>query len=138
MNDENLEVLQEVTIRRSDRYNMLIEVNPTEGTNFFYDPYFKVYLNRKWRAADKVARISLLRPEYVIHYNGRDHVNLSSAQIGFLKVILKENMHNNPNSITVWKYMCETITDIAKSMNISVNYKDIKMPPYENLVPYKK
>lgn len=36
----SLEIINEIRIARSDKYNMYIGIYPTAGTNYFYDPYF--------------------------------------------------------------------------------------------------
>lgn len=130
-------ILQEVKIVGSDRYNILIEINPTLNTNFIYDPYFKVYLNKNYRsgASKGVARISMLRPEYIIHYKDSGmNIELTKTQIGFMKVILNEAHNDAPKSDTNWQYMCKYITDIAIKNGIKdVDYKKLEMPKYELL-----
>lgn len=69
----NENILNEKTIAISGNYNLFIGVFPprTYKSSFLLDPYFKVFNNRSERSADSVARISILRPEYIIH-NGKD------------------------------------------------------------------
>lgn len=77
----NTEIINEIKIVSNSQYHMYLGIYPstTHIKGFLLDPYFKVYNSESERTADKVARISILRPEYVYH-NGRDgkkHFNLS-------------------------------------------------------------
>ena len=136
-------ILQEIRIARDDNYNMLIEIDPTENANYFYDPYFKVYLSKNYRSEIKigVSRISILRPEYIIHKmvyiphkKVAKNISLTKTQIGVMIKILNELNHNNSNSPTNWQYMCNQITLIAKSSGYkNIDYTKLEMPNYLEL-----
>lgn len=129
--------LNEQTIIKSDMYNITIGVYPRDTRpGYYYDPYFKLFNNKSDRAATKVARISILRPEYIIHRNsdGKQNFKLSTAQIGFMLKCLRD-----PVSIKYtyydsgWDFLCKFITSLAKQNNIDVDYTDLSMPDYTKL-----
>lgn len=119
-------IIQEERIITDDKYNMILEINPTVDTNYYLDPYFKVYINKNYRANNhSCARIAILRPEYIIHQGS---IKLDRKQVSFMINLLKRDY----DSIhTVWKYMCYRITELANQSGFkNIDYKNLEMPDY--------
>lgn len=132
-NDENNidpNVLLEQRIVTNTTYNMIIEVNPSENyPNFFLDPYFKLYYNSNYRANQgKCSRIAIKEAKFIDHDGSIMHIN--NKNVSFLIAILNDNYDSTR---TVWKYMCDYITDLAIERKINVNYRKLKMPDYNKL-----
>lgn len=124
--------ITEQTIISSVNYNIMIGVYPRDchAKGYFKDPYFKIFNSRSEASATKVSRISILRPEYVIH-NGKDGkmpFYLSMKEIAFMLKTLKEPIHGYNSA---WEYMLEFLIKLAESEKISTPYNtNLPIPDY--------
>ena len=86
LNEKIDEILNEICIVSSSNYNIRIRIHPSDSysVGFLPDPYFKVYNNTSEPRATAVARISILRPEYVKHTDGLETFVLGKKEIGFI------------------------------------------------------
>ena len=128
------EILNEICIVSSSNYNISIRIHPTDSYSAGYlpDPYFKVYNNTSERRATAVARISILRPEYVKHTDGLKTFVLGKKEIGFIKKTLLEPIHGYESA---WKYMIAYLIDLAKQQKIKISYdENLPMPDYLQLL----
>ena len=128
------EILNEKTIVSSSNYNINIGIYPTDGrvVGFLPNPYFKVYNNISVSRASAVARISILRPEYVKHTDGLKTFVLGKKEIGFIKKTLLEPIHGYESA---WKYMIAYLIDLAKQQKIKISYdENLPMPDYLQLL----
>lgn len=129
--------LNEQTIIRNNNYNIMIGVYPTDNhPNYLYDPYFKVFNNTNEKAASKVARISILRPEYIIHRNfdGKQNFKLSQTQIGFMLKCLRDPVTIKYTQYeSGWEFLCKYLTDLCKGKNLDIDYTNLSMPDYTKL-----
>ena len=129
------EILNEKTIVSSSNYNISIGIYPTDGRSvgFLPNPYFKVYNNISVSRASAVARISILRPEYVMHNDKKfGRFILGKKEIGFIKKTLLEPIHGYESA---WKYMLAFLVDMAKERNIHISYdENLPMPDYLQLL----
>ena len=122
-------ILLERRVVTNTSYNIVIEINPTFTTNYFYDPYFKVYTNLRYSANSNPCRISLQKAEYVYHKRPKS-IALTSTQRDFMIAILKDDYREG---LTGWQYLCREITKLAKENGYNVDYNKLKMPDYSNL-----
>lgn len=133
----NNRILREAAIVASDNYNILVGVYPRQTQkNYFYDPYFKVYNNKSQRSASKVARISIYRPEYIIHERGDlPMFVLGRKEIAFVLKVLRDPIGIDGKYYDrAWDYMCTFLTNTAKSMfDLNVDYRGIPIPDYTKL-----
>lgn len=133
---KNDNILNEKTVCFSSDYNLFIGVFPprTYSYSYYLDPYFKVFNNKSERSADSVARISILKPEYVIH-NGKDGkktFKLKKKEIAFMLKMLRDPIYGYDSA---WRYMLNYLETIAKELNIPIGYNiDYPMPDYTQLV----
>ena len=129
------EILNEKTIVSSSNYNISIGIYPTDGrvVGFLPNPYFKVYNNISVSRASAVARISILRPEYVMHNDKKfGRFILGKKEIGFVKKTLLEPIHGYESA---WKYMIAYLIDLAKQQKIKISYdENLPMPDYLQLL----
>ena len=128
------EILNEICIVSSSNYNISIRIHPTDSylAGYLPDPYFKVYNNTSERRATAVARISILRPEYVKHTDGLKTFVLGKKEIGFIKKTLLEPIHGYESA---WKYMIAYLIDLAKQQKIKISYdENLPMPDYLQLL----
>lgn len=122
MNDSSLEYLNEARIY-SDNI-MYIGVFGDDGTNFAEDPYIKVYNNKSFTAADKVARIDLVYLKYIYHRDSKKVWYLNNKELKHLNEIVKTI---NPKSGML--YWDEILIQIAARAKIhDYGY-------YKNLIP---
>ena len=130
MTQNNIILEQKIVV--SSTYNMFIGIYPsnTHLAAFLPDPYFKIFNNQYETSADSVARISILRPEYVIH-NGRDgkkSFKLGRKEIAFMLKILKDPIHGYDSA---WRFMISFLLRKAADENINVSYDiNLAMPDY--------
>ena len=129
------EILNEKTIVSSSNYNISIGIYPTDGrqVGFLANPYFKVYNNISVSRASAVARISILRPEYVMHNDKKfGRFILGKKEIGFVKKTLNEPIHGYE---TAWKYMIAYLVNLSKQRKIQIPYdENLSMPDYTQLL----
>ena len=92
-----------------------------------------MYNNISASRASAVARISILRPEYVMHNDKKfGRFILVKKEIGFVKKTLNEPIHGYE---TAWKYMIALLVDMAKEQNVKISYdKNLPMPDYTQLL----
>ena len=126
MNENKFILEQKIVV--SPTYNLFIGIYPsnTHLAGFLPDPYFKIFNNQYETSADSVARISILRPEYVIH-NGRDgkkQFKLGRKEIAFMLKILKDPTNGYDSA---WTFMLSFLLRKAADENIDVPY-DIYQP----------
>lgn len=79
--------------------NISIQINRSEGRN---GCYFKIFNDKNYKRASKVARIDMLSPNYLYHSNGdkkKDWV-LNSNEKSMLSDLLSKEL---PNGITLWQ-----------------------------------
>ena len=129
------EILNEKTIVSSSNYNISIGIYPTDGRSvgFLPNPYFKVYNNISVSRASAVARISILRPEYVMHNDKKfGRFILGKKEIGFIKKTLNEPIHGYESA---WKYMIAYLVNLSKQRKIQIPYdENLPKPDYLQLL----
>lgn len=83
--------VNEITILGGDKkIGRFLGIYGDKDRNFKYDPYFKYYNSYSYKKSKYIARISIMKPEYVIHknYDGKINWFLSSKEIRKLNYIL--------------------------------------------------
>lgn len=126
-------ILNEQNILKSSNYNISISVFPRDSQpSYLYDPYFKIYDSYNEKSAENVARISILRHEYVYHRNddGKGVFILKKKDIAFMLKCLRDTIHGYDSA---WDYMCDFITKLAKDKKVNVDYRGIPIPDYTKL-----
>lgn len=103
---------------------MYIGVFGDNGTNFAEDPYVKVYNNKSFTAADKVARIDLVYLKYIYHRDSKKIWYLNNKELKHLNKIVRTI---NPKSGML--YWDEILIQIAARAKIH-DYEY-----YKNLIP---
>ena len=88
---EEQELITEGTVYNNLGYK--IGVFNDAGERLKTDPYFK-FAPTNQRGYDKCARISIFRPEYIIHPNGGIHLELSRKNKDVLMKILPDIWNN--------------------------------------------
>ena len=130
-----LNLLDEETIDIKD-YTTDISIGlfgSEKETNFGKDPYFKVANNKSYRKATKIARISLFRPEYVVHY--KENWDLDQDTKDTLIDVLKTKRNGDR---TIWDELTFLAGRIA-SKDSNITDEDIgkinsaEMPDYNKL-----
>lgn len=120
--DPALEYLNESRIYADNI--MYIGVFGDDGTNFIEDPYIKVYNNKSFTAADKVARIDLVYLKYVYHRDKKKVWYLNNKELKHLNKIVRTI---NPKSgILYWDEIL--IQVVARAEIHDYEY-------YKNLIP---
>ena len=131
----NENIFNEQTIIFSSEYNLLIGVYPprTYAYGYYLDPYFKIFNNKSERSADRVARISILRPEYIIH-NGKDgkkNFKLNKNEIAFMLKMFRDPLKGYESA---WRCMLDYLTNLANGLNIPIKYDyNYPIPDYTKL-----
>lgn len=124
-------ILNEQTIASSNTYNLCIGIYPREThiSGFLKDPYFKIFNHYSETSADSVARISILRPEYINHSNGnKKRFVLNKKDIAFMLKIMKDPSHGYD---TTWQYMISYLLNLSKNYDIEIPYNIYQpMPDY--------
>ena len=69
---ENDLYLNEGTVLKDQDNNRAITVTPDDGRDFEKDPYFKFYKSANTSKGQRLMRISIYRPELIIHNHGYD------------------------------------------------------------------
>lgn len=110
--------------------------------NFLQDPYFKIFDGSNSKLSDNTTRISIFRPEYVIHYN--EKWNLSSNEKKNLIKLL--NHIYGPEEKTIWKLILDECINVSRqyidkkskeSSQLIKNVLEASIPDYTKL-PSKK
>lgn len=139
----DVEIIQEINLVSSSDYNITIGFFPTRNSNYFYDPYFKVYNHKREASATKVARIYLNRAEYVSEHNNRDgkkSFKLNKNELAFMLKCLRDSCtikdinNNRIRFYSAYEAMCWKITEIARNIGINVDYTNQQMPDYTLLL----
>lgn len=115
------EVLTEsVVCKNKGKYNMSISINRSfKDTNYIKDPYIKVFDGPDPDHCSKLARISLLKMEYVTHYKDSNHPEkweLNSKEKAELNNIMKSKGKKNP---TVWE---DLLSDMSREFGVDKSY----------------
>jgi hypothetical protein len=99
-------VIKPENARKIIKYSFGIEVDGDGSTsrNFIKDPYFKIYDGKTSLSSDNLVRISIFRPEYIIHNN--DRWELSSNEKKNLMKLLKHV--SKTNNKTIWTLILES------------------------------
>ena len=137
-NNEHIEInlLNERPIYgvNSSIMQITVDGDGSSSREFYRDPYFKIHDKRDFTHAPNKTRISILRPEYVIHNN--NIWILSSSEIKELIRILSGKVESNMNT---WEYILdEVISESLTVTDLSPEYikyiSSLPMPDYTNIV----
>ena len=141
MKETEAEFINENSIYKDQKHNMLIFCRPSDKKVYGRTAYFKVYNSCEQRKATKVARICFYEPKYVIHHNDPDNCStwfLNSTEIKNLISILKIQNNVGIRYQSTWEALINTFNSIVKSNHpediIPVN---IPIPDY-NLLSRKE
>ena len=75
---KNEPLFEMATVHRDFENNVSVAVNPDSAK--IGNPYFKFYNNTDYRKADKVIRILFNSPNYVIHHDGKQFLDLNGKE----------------------------------------------------------
>ena len=109
--DNLKDILNEGTVRKvQGKKEIGIAVNGKEGRNFDTDPYIKVYHGPNSKSSKDIARISLIKLNYVIHNEDSDQKEwrLSPNEQEELNEIMQET---RKDGLTVWEKILKDIAD---------------------------
>ena len=101
-----------------DYYDRLIAVNPDINHNG--NPYFKYYKNNSYgnKSGNRVARISFLRPEYVLHGKERNGIPTWKDPYpnsdDMFEIIKAENKAQEENNNKLDNFLVESVFDGVK------------------------
>ena len=99
--DEEVVMESKVYTNKEDNICISTDGDGITYRGFALDPYFKIYNNINPMKATKVTRISMLRPEYIIHNNQRWDMN-SREKKQLLKYLNTQIVYEG-NNTTVWE-----------------------------------
>lgn len=120
--------LNEGTVIKDRDYNRVISVTPDPDRDFEKDPYFKFYKTTNTSYGQRLMRISIYRPELIIHKHGYDGWDMFGAQDK--KVLIKILTSINPyTGKTYWE---ETLDEVDNTITkIGVKFiRPAEMPNY--------
>lgn len=122
--------LNENSIYKDQRNNILIFCRPSDKKVYGRKAYFKVYNSSEQRKAKKVARICFYEPKYVIHPNDPDGCSqwfLNSSEIKVLINILKSKNNIGVRYPSTWSALINTFNSVVKS-NHPEDIIDMNLP----------
>lgn len=105
------DIINEGTVRKVESKKEIgIAINGTEGRNFESDPYIKVYHGPNSKSSKDIARISLIKLDYVVHNKDskQKEWRLSLDEQEELNKIMQET---RKDGLTVWEKILKDIAD---------------------------
>lgn len=121
-------ILNEEVIYKNQNMSIRVD-NSNTNRGFLKNPYFKVYNSDDYTKYTKLTRISMTKPEYIIHNN--EIWNLNSKEKKLLIDILNST---TKKGISVWeslKNIIKTYPFITKEDKEFIN--SLSIPNYLNL-----
>lgn len=94
--DFEINLLNERCCIETDNLSITVTGDGLTDLGFYKSPYFKIYSGRVYETATKLTRISMIKPEYIIHNN--DIWTLNSREIKFLI-----NLLNSKHDMYIWE-----------------------------------
>lgn len=120
-NQLELEAINEFKIFEDD--GISIAVDSTIGRNGYY---FKVYNNRNYAKATKVARIDVEKADYVYHRSdGKSIWDMNKSELRSLISILNSPITGG-SSVTIWDKILEACNEFKPNPKLS----NLEMPDY--------
>ena len=121
-------ILNEEVIYKNQIMSIRVD-NSNTNRGFLKNPYFKVYNSDDYTKYTKLVRISMTKPEYIIHNN--EIWNLNSKEKKLLVDILNST---TKKGITVWESLKNTIKSYPFITNEDKEFiNSLSMPNYLNL-----
>lgn len=138
--DQNNIVLEDA-ILKGPKYPHSITIRPDDNRDkgFNAEPYFKYYEKSDTSTGNKLLRISMIKPEFVNHYNMMDAWDFNNKDKKELINTLNMKRKSMIDLDTTWRVWDEMLYILAtKFMRIDYNLiKDWPIPDYMQLPTIK-
>ena len=137
--EDNVDVLNEVTITKCKGYKITLDGPGKTDQNFSEDPYIKIYNSENGTASDPCARINLKDGHYVIHNssNGKSALEFNSKMKKEISKILNSKPVKPYKELEDCENCLEAINKANKILSKGKKCADIKSLP-ENIGYYSK